>query len=393
MGVIVKGFLGRRVVVVGIIVAVFLFSLIHFRNGGALWSFTDNLPSDFGYKTGPLWSGGKTAPSKASTRANEKTLDLIVTMFDEPLEDTKREVDELLALEPFSDLTTRVYIYTKNPDADVEELKDYFKTSYVSRLQNVGREAGTYFHHIVSNWDDLAHHQLFVQAHMHDYEAAKNKIRDYFHAEETGMLSLGLMERCDCVSCKDPWDGSRTYPRLEELYSALNGDFCPRQLSLTYYGQFVVSARRIRSRSKNTYMYLKEILESGEGHWIHADPKQDFFKDEISNPYFGHTLERAWLILWGCDDAALVERCGGNTNLRQRRHHDQPLDHCQCLDPKVPNARTETGDSFRNAMTWIKGFRKIKNAEEKGQGNKYDNVEMEDEVEEAEAKMKTRKLQ
>jgi hypothetical protein len=204
-------------------------------------------------------------------------------MYKEDTNRTLHTINQIKELEAMQNLTITTYIYTKDINAKVGELQEFFNTTHVSILRNVGREAGTYFTHILKEWDNLARHTLFIQAEMHEFDSAKNRLEDWFEPN-TGVLSLGQVESCDCVKCQDFWDSGRTFPRIEELYSALNGEFCPKKIAISYLGQIMVSAARIRSRGPSTYKYLKSVLESDMEHFIHADPRQGMFSDETSNP-------------------------------------------------------------------------------------------------------------
>lgn len=264
-------------------------------------------------------------------RSDKPTLDIVVSHYDEDLNQTATMLHELLDLPKFRQLEVEIHFYTKNKDADLDLIRRTINTTYVTLLPNLGREGGTFFDHIILNFDRLARHSMFIQAAMHEFEHAKDHIRDYFGVD-TGVLSLGIYESCNCVDCTDPWDATRKFPRLEELYAALNGQFCPKSVVLTYLGQFITSATRIRSRGLKAYEYLKKVLEADENHFIHTDPKQDFFEDDATNPYFGHTLERSWMVLFGCSEARLVEKCGSWPGLRVARKPLGANDDCQCLD-------------------------------------------------------------
>lgn len=96
-----------------------------------------------------------------------------------------------------------------------------------------------------------------------------------------------------------------------------------------YKGQMIVSSHRIMANKKSLYEHLKEILESDLDHWIHDDPREEMFDDSLTNPYFGHTLERSWMILFGCSDPRLEESCSW---LKTRRGLGESLERCQCLD-------------------------------------------------------------
>jgi hypothetical protein len=173
---------------------------------------------------------------------------------------------------------------------------------------------------------------MFIQADMRMYDHARNRIADWLQAN-TGFLSLGYYEECECVQCVDSWEKTRIYPRIQELYSALNAECCPSKVTITYLGQIIVSAERIRSRSLQTYKYLQSILQSDGEDFIHSNMRQkNQFQDEKPNSYFGHTLERAWNVMWNCSDASVYRRCPSHEALLQRRTMDQADDDCQCLD-------------------------------------------------------------
>lgn len=175
---------------------------------------------------------------------------------------------------------------------------------------------------------------MFIQAAMHEFDSAKGRIADYFIAT-TGVLPLGSLEVCECLSCKDPWDASRTYPRLPQLYSALNSRMCPKLITLSYLGQILVSAQRIQSRPRKIYKHLRAVLESDAQHFIHEDPRQEWqFGDDPSEPYFGHTMERSWMLVWGCEDIKIANSCGSWDGLLNRRLEGDEDDKCQCLDKR-----------------------------------------------------------
>ena len=270
-----------------------------------------------------------------TSRSERSTLDIIVSMYKEDPFDVKKQIEEILSLDPVRDVKEiNTVIYVKDPKADVDAVKAVTNASEVIQLANLGREGGTVLTHIIVNWEFLARHTMFIQASMHSFEDAKNRISDYF-VPTTGVLPLGLLEECECVSCKDPWDGERTFPRLPQLYSALNGEMCPKHITSSYLGQMLVSARRIHSRPRQIYQHLRAVLESDMEHFIHDDPRQDWaFADDPSEPYFGHTLERSWMLLWGCEDVRILHTCAGWNALGSRRMEGDANDNCQCLDKR-----------------------------------------------------------
>lgn len=320
--------LARRRIVIAIALAVVLVTLLRWES--STHTVSSRLSSSLSTETSRV--SLIDSPTAAQTsRSDKPTLDIVVSHYNEDLNKTAAMLHELLNLPKFRQLDIELHFYTKNKDADLDLIRRTINTTYVTLLPNLGREGGTFVDHIIRRFDRLARHTMFIQAAMHEYDYAKNHIKDYFGVD-TGVLSLGIYESCSCVDCTDPWDASRKFPRLEELYAALNGQFCPKSVVLTYLGQFITSAMRIRSRGLKTYEYLKKVLEADQTHFIHADPKQDFFRDDVTNPYFGHTLERSWMVLFGCSEARLVEKCGSWNGLRVPRTALAANDDCQCLD-------------------------------------------------------------
>lgn len=320
--------LARRRIAIAITLAVILITLLQW--GSSAHTASSRLSSSQSTESLQV---SPVDPSTAAQRlrSDKPTLDIVVSHYDEDLNQTATMLHGLLDLPKFRQLEVEIHFYTKNKDANLDLIRRTINTTHVTLLPNLGREGGTFFDHIILNFDRLARHSMFIQATMHEYEHAKNHIKDYFGVD-TGVLSLGIYESCNCVDCADPWDATRKFPRLEELYAALNGQFCPKSVVLTYLGQFIASATRIRSRGLKTFEYLKKVLEADETHFIHADPKQDFFQDDVTNPYFGHTLERSWMVLFGCSEARLVEKCGSWAGLRVARKPLAANDDCQCLD-------------------------------------------------------------
>lgn len=266
-------------------------------------------------------------------RSELPTLDIVVSMYKENITKLAEDLNSFRSMHQFNGIDIQTIIYTKNDDADLEQIRVDTNASSVHRLPNAGREAGTYLSHILLNWDSLARHTLFTQAAVHQFDQASQRIKHNFNSR-TGLLPLNRLELCKCHDCSDPWDSASKYPRLAQLYSAINGQLCPEKITLTYSGQIIVSAERIKQREKGIYAHLKEVLESDQDHWIHSDEREGFFRDEKSNPFFGHTMERSYMVLWNCSDTSIVENCKRWENFIEEK---TPLDPnvpgwCQCLD-------------------------------------------------------------
>jgi hypothetical protein len=281
----------------------------------------------------PSWTPDPETAKAELQETSDFTFDIIVNLFQEEVEKIAASLMDIRSLPVLQNYSrVRVFVYVKDENVSVSELREVLETPHIFQIPNRGRETGTYLGHILDNWDDLASHNMFMQAQVHHHDDARNKLLDYLQPN-TGVLNLGFYELCDCLACKDPWDSDRIFSRLEELYSIINREFCPNRIALSYLGQIVASKTRIQSRPLQLYKYLKDILESSSSHPIHSDPRQDMFEDSITNPYFGHTMERAYTILWGCEEPSIVERCGsGFGALANRRGPTDPDNKCQCLD-------------------------------------------------------------
>jgi hypothetical protein len=266
-------------------------------------------------------------------RSQLPTLDIVVSMYNENITQLAEHLNSFRSMPQFKGIDIQTIIYTKNDDANLEQIRADTNASSVHRLPNAGREAGTYLSHILLNWDSLARHTFFTQGEVHQFDQASQRIKYNFNSH-TGLLPLNHLELCNCRDCADPWDSATKYPRLAQLYSAINGQLCPEKITLTYSGQIIVSAERIKQREKGIYAHLKEVLESDRGHWIHGDEREGFFHDEKSNPFFGHTMERSYMVLWNCSDTSILENCRRWEKLIEEK---APLDPnvpgwCQCLD-------------------------------------------------------------
>ena len=120
-------------------------------------------------------------------------LDIVVNMYKED----PAEVGEMLArlrntrvLKP---LNARVIVYVKYQDANTTAIMRHTGASTVTVLPNIGREGGSYLHHILGQWDRLARHTLFIQGGVHELDLVVNRLEDYF-IPNTGILSLGFMQ-------------------------------------------------------------------------------------------------------------------------------------------------------------------------------------------------------
>lgn len=265
--------------------------------------------------------------------------EIVVSMYKEDPVSVKSMLEALKRTTLLATLQPRVIIYTKDPKQDLYQLKEATGADQVERLDNLGREGGTYLSHIVNKWDELAEQTMFIQAHAHNMRELIPRINTYL-VKETGMLSLGFTGvTCTCNNCSDRWGWEDKWGVIPALYEKIYSHACEaeKQILLSYKGQFVASARRIRGISRKIYGGLLTTITSKEG-WSHDTSSQDIAgvgadEDSPSNPYFGFAMERVWGLVMQCGtNAAVAARC---PSLLSGMGKGGRVEDCQCLDVLV----------------------------------------------------------
>jgi hypothetical protein len=274
-------------------------------------------------------AGPKSIPKPTKPLGSLKpTLDIVVGLDDGNLTEIGDILQDLWAMPSFRYLEKNVHVYVNDANADVRMIKHVLDTPLVKILQNANQEAATYLYHITTNWDRLATHTLFLSATYQNIQHAKGRIVDYFNAN-TGVLPLSSIETHNCDV--DPNDQGPLFTSFEDLYYQVNGEFCRKRIAYAKLGQMIVSATRIRSRDLETYIFLKQALDSMHPHVLY-ESKQSSFKNEESRLYFRKSVEKSYMMLWGCDDSRIVNSCGGDNRLVARRRIMDKDDDCQCID-------------------------------------------------------------
>ena len=338
------------------------------------------------------------APAPRSSASLDTTFqplsgfDVVISMYDEPISELQHTIDLITSISSIALQKPRIHIYTKSEAANASVVRTLLPnpaglTITTTQLLNIGREGQSYLHHILKNWDGLANHTLFMQAKTHMSRQLKMRASDYF-VPSTGFLSLGEAEgaMCDCSSstCSDRFWADNS-GLVRETYLAVHGlSECPTRNStsetvqdttvalgpsgkilLSYKGQFIVSAKRIRGVRKQIYEDLNTLFVD-ENAWTHterylsrvenqdglaitrsegndADHPHDTsvdvmsnvglqnvrMKDDMSAPVFGYTMERMWSMVFQCDEESIARTCpsllsGWRTGGRR--------EDCQCLD-------------------------------------------------------------
>ncbi|KAK0106972.1 hypothetical protein ONS95_003687 [Cadophora gregata] len=265
-----------------------------------------------------------------STYSAPSSFDIVISAYLEEPEQIKSLLDSLRKTAYLRNQRPNVILYTKDPEANIAALKDATSANVVKQLENVGREGGTYLHHIVTNWDSLAEKTMFIQAHAHNMRELLPKIEDYLVAD-TGMLSLGFAGvTCSCLDCQDRWGWKDHDNVIPTLYQQIYNQTCDSNtpILLSYKGQFVASAKRIRGISKSIYERLLLATTTMEGWGNNRDLSDE---QSLDDPVFGFTMERIWGLVMQCatDDRVAV-RC---PSLLSGKGLGGDVRDCQCFDP------------------------------------------------------------
>jgi hypothetical protein len=149
----------------------------------------------------------------------------------------------------------RVSIYDKGGDLDERGFP------VAARLPNVGREAETYLHHIVSRWDDLAEVTVFCQGHPFDHASDLHRtLRALAEGREAvaAFRWLGFIIDTDDPRGRRlfvPWSKNEDGRELavDRFHDALFEAPAPPLLRFYPGGQFVVSAACVRARPRGFY--------------------------------------------------------------------------------------------------------------------------------------------
>ncbi|KAF2267627.1 hypothetical protein CC78DRAFT_456856 [Lojkania enalia] len=248
-------------------------------------------------------------------------------MYKEPVTNVANLISNLRQMVNLGSARFRIYI--KDVDANPADIRLRTGAEIIEKLPNVGREGETYLYHILNNYESLARHTVFLQADVHNPREFYPRIRDYFDPTRTGMLSLGFSgNACDCQNCSDRFNWTDTSHTFPSIHGRIYNSTPCTDILLSYKGQFVVSAKRIRGINKEIYHDLREAFfnQSNRAH------KQEFWQgeeDSMSNPVFGHTIERIWNLLFQCGGMDVTWKCP--TLLSGWRIGGTIAD-CQCFD-------------------------------------------------------------
>lgn len=283
-----------------------------------------------------LWTGSVVfnlctpAPGRLPARIDRvyeppSPMEIVLSMYKEPIQEVR---DLLIGLKSAHETgKASVTIYTKDEESDPDDIKLKTGADSVVKLPNVGREGETYLHHIISRWDSLAKHTMYIQADIHFSKNFYRQLKNFFVPESTGFLNLGFFETCNCEHCGDEfwwWDYATIIP---EYYAKVYNSTCEEVL-LSYKGSFLVSAARTRGLGKEFYQDLRQALVD-KGSWAHQPEYLDGRPDSMSEPDVGYTLERMWNLIFQCAEMDIAWKCPSYMS-GWRLGGD--ISDCQCFD-------------------------------------------------------------
>lgn len=279
---------------------------------------------------------------------SDRVLDIVIARYEESASVVTKHIAELLSLSRIRMSRPNIIIYNKNEvlldnSSFSVELAEFASARSLQiktfSLPNIGRESDTYLEHITEKWDQLARHTLFMQAGVH-YAPDKylRHIYDYF-APNTGFLSLAPSGSF-CSSCEPCFDHdwSEDPHVLNALFADFNDEVQCKDMVLTYRGQFIASAARIRGNDRSTYVRWLRELRDAQGR-LHNLPyvasAWSRKKDSMSAPRVGFTIERMWGVIFQCNQRRIADRCPAflsNPLCPRFVCSAAALEDCQCLD-------------------------------------------------------------
>jgi len=133
-------------------------------------------------------------------------------------------------------------------------------------LPNIGREAHTYLHHIITNWDRLDRYTAFLQGYPLDH--ASELFVKFHHFSQSPRNFLHL---CDGHGLRvSDSNGAPEQPGIAVGAVADSLGISREQFPFGAGAQFIVSRERIRSRPLEFYVRMMDILKQNpDAPWIY----------------------------------------------------------------------------------------------------------------------------
>ena len=173
-----------------------------------------------------------------SVSARPETVDVVISTFNEDAESLKNHIAGIRYYPWVKNHDPRVILYMKGNITDAEEYRRSVGADIAIRLDNKGREAGTFLQHILRNYNasidsalaghgyrpaGLADHTLFMQHHLAWDWIARERM--WLWRENTGYLHFAPYLKLDCG--KD-LNGNGDFPRIAQIYSSFKEEVSRR---------------------------------------------------------------------------------------------------------------------------------------------------------------------
>lgn len=128
-----------------------------------------------------------------------------------------------------------------------------------SPLPNIGREAHTYLHHIVSNYDNLDEYTIFVQGNPFDHSPnLLRNIQNISSATEVPDFMYLSEHILPCSSHGEFYYPPNEKPSIHQFHTFLFGQTPARDFVFGAGAQFMVSKKLIQHIPRQTYEKLLE---------------------------------------------------------------------------------------------------------------------------------------
>ncbi|KAF2020563.1 hypothetical protein BU24DRAFT_416233 [Aaosphaeria arxii CBS 175.79] len=257
----------------------------------------------------------------------ELPLEVVLSMYKEPVDEVGKLINHLQSISALSD--ARITIYIKDREANNTYVKQQTGADHVITLPNIGREGETFLNHILNRWDNLARQTIFLQAGIHNPREFYTYMSNYYSRAQTGFLNLGWPGRlCDCENCSDRFGWQDNLRFIPQVYNQVYNSTLCKKVLLSYKGQFIVSAARIRGIGKAVYYDLWQAFADTNS-WAHQPSYLQGRPDSMSAPDFGYTMERLWNLLFQCSSVDVAWKC---PTLLSGWRLGGSIGDCQCFD-------------------------------------------------------------
>ncbi|KXZ45366.1 hypothetical protein GPECTOR_55g272 [Gonium pectorale] len=208
----------------------------------------------------------------------DRKLDILIAFSREKMYELEETVSLLLAVPNFKHAEepyTKPCVVVGSKLRAASEVLPVRGVDTVFELGAAGREWAVYFTYLISYYDNLPQHVVFMHG---------------------------------SIGCHLP---APTH-RLRELWGMFRSSFCPQVYQAFLNGHYVVSRRRILANAVDMYRLLYRFVMHQPHHFLSADAHAQMkaaprhyvnFVDHIEtceDTLEGHIVERAWSFIFGC---------------------------------------------------------------------------------------------